>query len=97
MILGAVVRDDAIWLCCCSQAGTDIAHSGLRARQHSAQQQDSRAAARDGYAAVQEHLDKTDRLSEAQSQGNGRCVGFDEAPRYLRREFIMSGYYIGEL
>lgn len=30
------------------------------------------------------------------AKGEGRCVDFDQAPRYLRREFILSGYYVGE-
>lgn len=78
---------------CCSQAGTDIAHSGLRVRQTFKERQDSFDAA------AAEELDRADSAAAAPAdrRGVGRCVGFKEAPRYLRREFILSGYHIGRL
>lgn len=82
----------------CSQPGTDIEHSGLRSRK---QRQDGTEPAEsvpapddgaDGAAAAR----GIDDSGEAGARpGEGRCVSFDEAPRYLRREFVLSGYYIG--
>lgn len=64
-----------------SKPGTDVQHSGLRRRSQSS------GTERDGQGAA---------AAAQTGDGVGRCVSFDEAPLYLRREFIMSGYYVGE-
>ena len=73
--------------CCCSHVGTDLDHSGLRSRLSFSQRQDSSRVA-------QQQLDKAE-ASAREGRADGCCVSFDGAPGYLRREFIMSGYYIG--
>ena len=48
----------------------------------------------DSMQEAQQQLDKAEAAAQ-EGRVDGTCVSFDEAPGYLRREFIMSGYYIG--
>lgn len=84
-----------------SKPGTDIEHSGLRQRKYAygplsndlqpGSSPQAGGAERDGQGDA-----KAAAVEPQTGAGIGRCVRFEQAPMYLRREFILSGYYVGE-
>ena len=70
-----------------SQPGTDVSHSGLRGK----------TQRRRGGSVKLTANAQTQPQQYSAPDGAGRCVSFHKAPPYLRREFILSGYYVGEL